>query len=111
MQQLTIPRICTYDIAFREEIMDLLPHLRLETIRHQDNLKRVCNLADLIRVSRGELSSYIYLQTYINTLRTTCDDVPDQKMVAQQLGLEVADLELYIDKRVAVLERLLAVAY
>jgi len=91
-------RICLLDVAVSTcpEAREFLGQMRLTTIFHNDNADSILALAKKLNLPPKELSSYIWLKTYIDELAWSCDDVPSLEVVAQQFGVSLSDMEDYL---------------
>lgn len=97
MQAISMELVCQMDEI--PEIHEFLSHVLRSTIQHEDNRQSLAKLAEELVIPLEKLSSYVWLQTYITELRESTDDVLSLEVVAQQFGINLYDLQAYLDER------------
>jgi len=97
MQPLTMELIERMDREPRIE--KFLCHTRAQTMGHEDNILKICELAQALGVTQVEVSSYVWLQCYIRELIETYSELPDVAVVAQQFGISLDKFQDYIAGR------------
>jgi len=97
MKALTMERVEQLDAAHGAEIRDFVRNIRISTVLHEDNIEILLAMAERMGVSRDELSSYVWFQTYVRELRESYEELPSLQAVAQQFGLSLAELDTYIN--------------
>lgn len=96
MKALNIERVQQLDAECGAKIRDSLHCIRRENVLHEDNRELFLAMAERFGVGIEELSSYVWLQMYIREMRESFDDLPSPRVVAQQFGIPLAELDAYI---------------
>lgn len=95
MQTLTMERIKELDVVSGEDVLGFLRHVRLVTFFHEDNTRKIREMAQRAGISPERFSSYAWLQAYIRELARSCNDAPAPENVAQQFGIDWLDFQEY----------------
>lgn len=106
---LRLRQITSFDNAFKLELEELLPHLRLEAPLDDDDdrLIPIVLLAFRLGVTYEELSLYLHLQAYVKACRT--DEYPLITEEAERVGLPADLLGEYVALRLGYFNHILAV--
>lgn len=95
MRELTTKRIRELDMI--PAIQQMLVHLRLENVHHEDNRVNILEMARQSGIVPAELSAYLYFKVWVQALCETCEEIPDEDLVLEQLGLESVDFHQYLE--------------
>lgn len=102
MQTISIKRIRQLDNLQNEDVQGFLRDVRLTTLFHGDNVIKIAEIAVKLDIPSEELSSYVWLQMYVETLAWSCESVPALSVVAQQFGIDFEEFQYYMEERIGV---------
>lgn len=97
MQSITLDFVRKLDSS--SKIQKFLQGVQRETANHEDNRSCIRTLAEDLKIEVNKLSSYIWLQIYLEEITNSYDDAPDIAVVAQQFGIDLDELRNYIEEK------------
>jgi len=96
MKPITMDRAREWDDLFGDRVGAFVQTVLLKTFFHEDNMETLYCLSHALGIPIEELLPYIWLRVYARELRGDYEDLPDIKLVAQQLGVTVEELHEYV---------------
>jgi hypothetical protein len=103
MKTTALRKVCELDVAVDcsadQETRNFMGTLRMATLFHEDNQLRLQEIAEQLGSSLEEISQYAWLRAYLNELKEARHDTPSLCYASSRLGIELPDLERYIECR------------